>query len=94
MIYSISLILQDLLLRFAAAQAAFSGPRPPDIPVVWQPPQEGYLKANFDVSVSSDGSGVGLGVVVRDWHGSVLAWRHRRVPHINCPEIGEALVAR
>lgn len=72
----------------------FSGPRPPETPVIWQPPHEGFLKANFDVFVAADGSGVGLGVVIRDWRGSVLVWRHRRVPHIKAPEIGEALAAR
>lgn len=71
------LYVQDLLFRFAAAQSAFSGPRPPDLRVEWQPPPEGILKVNFDVSVRANGAGVGLGVVVRDWRGSVLTWRHR-----------------
>lgn len=35
-----------------------------------------------------------IGVVARDRHGKVLAWRRRKVLYIQNPGIGEALTAR
>lgn len=49
-------------------------------------------KVNVDASMSRYGDG--LGVVIRDSEGIVVAWRCRKIPYINCPTIGEALVAR
>lgn len=62
--------------------------------VTWQLPTGTIIKLNFDVSVHNDPPFMGIGVVARDRHGKVLAWRRRKISYIQVPEIGEALAVR
>ncbi|XP_050207721.1 uncharacterized protein LOC126657129 [Mercurialis annua] len=41
----------------------------------WSPPVKGWLKANIDAAVFSGNGGVGVGIVVRDWKGSLVQVR-------------------
>lgn len=58
----------------------------------WRPPDSGYVKINFDASFSSNRVGAGVGVVVWDCNGAVVAWR--RLAFINSPEVAECMAAR
>ncbi|XP_050217337.1 uncharacterized protein LOC126668167 [Mercurialis annua] len=46
--------------------------------VSWIPPDQGWIKDNVDAANFSNGLGTGVGIVVRDWRGSVLQARHVR----------------
>ncbi|XP_038972451.1 uncharacterized protein LOC120104769 [Phoenix dactylifera] len=48
--------------------------------VSWVPPPPGYLKANFDGSMSVDGVAGGVGFVIRDHLGRMIAAGGRRTP--------------
>ena len=41
--------------------------------VAWTPPPDGYVKINFDGAIFNDINKAGLGVVIRDSFGQVLA---------------------
>lgn len=52
------------------------------------------IKLNVDVSINKTPPFAGLGIVARDCNGKVIAWRRRRIPFIQNPELGEALAVR
>ena len=46
------------------------------LPVIqhqWRPPEHDYFKVNFDAAVFKSLNLVGIGVVIRDWRGDVVA---------------------
>ena len=57
----------------------------------WKPPKQGTLKINFDGAIFTDENYSGLGVVIRDGKGFVLASMAARIPHQLQPEEIEAL---
>ena len=74
---------QHLLLRYRAVLISFAHPRPPEVEESCIQPPLGHYKVNFDESVPQIYAGIGLGAVVRDWTGSVVAWRRTKIPHIS-----------
>ena len=68
MLLQASQALQDFLHAFPPAQPSVTSPR-----VRWIPPPASSLKINFDGALFEDINAAGLGVVVRDHQGLVLA---------------------
>ena len=62
-------------------------------PVRWKPPPEASLKVNFNDATFKDIRKVGLGVVIRNSFGQVLASLFEQVPLPHTLNIVEALVA-
>lgn len=54
----------------------------------------GYFKINFDGGVDRQGKECGLGMVVWDWHGRLIAARAVHEHHVTDPLLVEALAAR
>ncbi|XP_075654998.1 uncharacterized protein LOC142625188 [Castanea sativa] len=59
----------------------------------WVPPQDMFYKANYDAAIFDNSSSAGLGVVIRDCHGHVIAALSQKIPLPNSIEAVEALVA-
>lgn len=59
--------------------------------VQWKPLVVGYIKINFDASVTCNPPCIGLGAVARSHTGEVIAWSRRRVQYIQDPELAEAM---
>lgn len=78
---------------FREARIQFHTPRPPDSSVEWEPPGEPFLKLNFDASVAASSQRSGIGIVVRNGAGDIVAWKRKRVDFIVDPEIVEAQAA-
>ena len=62
-------------------------------PVRWKPPPEASLKVNFNDATFKDIRKVGLGAVIRNSFGQVLASLFEQVPLPHTLNIVEALVA-
>lgn len=63
------------LFHVAASLGLFyssSPPRPPPLPIVWLPPDPGWVKLNTDGAFRMSTLDSGMGGVVRDHHGEVL----------------------
>ena len=61
------------------------------VPIYWHPPQEGMYKANFDAALF-DGLGMaGLGIVVRDSMGNIIAALSQKIRSPHFVETAEAL---
>ncbi|XP_042980012.1 uncharacterized protein LOC122310200 [Carya illinoinensis] len=61
------------LIRSEAEQRAIKQPKQDLSPQTWTPPPLGVLKANWDAAVDKTNSRVGLGVVIRDSKGLLVA---------------------
>ena len=59
----------------------------------WRAPQAGFVKVNFDGAVFSDSNKSGVGVVIRDNNGDVLASFSEKIFQAYKVEETEALVA-
>ena len=46
----------------------------------WKPPDAGYIKTNFDGAIFEDLHAAGIGVVIRDEHGEVIAALAGKIP--------------
>ena len=57
------------------------------------PPQDTFYKENFDAAIFENSGFVGLGVVIRDCHGHVIAALSQKIRKPNLVEAAEALVA-
>jgi ribonuclease HI len=61
--------------------------------VTWQKPPEGVYKINWDTSVDRDRCKMGMGLVVRDHAGQLIAALCASKDHITDPTSAEALAA-
>ena len=68
-------------------------PRVRNIPVHWSPPQENVYKANFDVALFDNMGYAGLGVVIRDCNGHIIAALSKKIKFPYSVEMAEALAA-
>ena len=59
----------------------------------WEPPPTSLLKVNFDGAVFKETEEAGLGVVIRDSHGQVLASLAEKIKLPSCSDEVEALAA-
>ena len=67
-------------------------PKPP--PIRWKPPLTNYYKANFDGAIFKESNLGGIGVVIRDNAGLVIATLSQKVHDIHTAKMMEALAAR
>ena len=68
-------------------------PRIGSISARWIPPQDTFYKANFDAAIFQNSGFAGLGVVIRDCHGHVIAALSQKIWKPNSVEAAEALAA-
>jgi len=57
----------------------------------WKPPDMGSLKLNWDVAICSLTKKMGVGAVLRDEHGAVVAATISVIPYIRDPSVVEAI---
>ncbi|XP_055959787.1 uncharacterized protein LOC130014852 [Mercurialis annua] len=62
--------------------------------VRWSPPKIGWLKVNVDAAVFSRNEGIGVGIVVRDWRGSLVQARLVKFHGNYSPRVAEAMGIR
>ena len=56
----------------------------------WKPPNYGLYKINFDGALFDDQASAGLGVVIRDWEGQIIAALSQKVRYPNLVDLVEA----
>ena len=59
----------------------------------WKPPDFGFYKINFDGAVFGDQVSAGIGVVIRDWEGQIIAALSQKVRFPGFVDLVEALAA-
>ena len=91
-LHQLARLAKDRLQEFQSVQPPL---KPPDIQpqTRWNPPPHGFVKINCDEVVFSKENYVGLGVVIRNCDGLVLASQTRRLHQAFTPEVCEALAA-
>lgn len=60
----------------------------------WEKPPVGFVKLNWDASVDRKGKKMGIGLIVRDHAGGVVAMACETKDHIQDPAVAEAIAAR
>ena len=81
--------LQEFHEVHPAAPAQISTPHQPR--PKWEPPPTSLLKINFDGAIFRETEEAGLGVVIRDSHGQVLASLAEKIKLPSCSDEVEAL---
>ena len=76
--------VKERIAEFISTQPAHN-PSPPRMRVCWQPPPQGTIKINFDGATSANDQASGIGIVLRDENGSVLASLAQQLPHLYTP---------
>ncbi|KAL0392808.1 UNVERIFIED_CONTAM: hypothetical protein Sradi_2503600 [Sesamum radiatum] len=61
---------------------------------LWHPPENSFVKINYDVAFFLDTSDFGISVIARDHKGNCLAWLSQRLHRTISPELTEAWAAR
>jgi hypothetical protein len=64
-----------------------------DPPMYWQPPPTSLYKVNWDVAVDNNNGRIGVGIVVQDFEGVVVAARSATKIFMVAPVVVEALAA-
>lgn len=59
----------------------------------WVVPREGVFKLNFDGSVTKAQASAGVGIIIRDCHGAVIASMVERIPYMEDADCVEAMGA-
>ena len=85
-------VVKERLAEFLVVQPAPHS-RPPVSQCQWRPPPSGMVKANFDEAIFTKEHRSGIGVVLRDDQGSVLASLSRQVSQVYNPLEIKALAA-
>ncbi|XP_031120427.1 uncharacterized protein LOC116023565 [Ipomoea triloba] len=91
-IENISLQIQSLQLNWMESFLNPNVNEPVNIPIVWFPPPQGFLKCNVDAAIFDDGAG--YGAVLRDHQGRFVAARCDRLTSIRDPFLAEALAVK
>ncbi len=60
----------------------------------WKPPEMGWVKINYDGAVFNDTGEAGIGVIIRNSQGAVMASLSQKIPFSHSVEAVEATVAR
>jgi len=63
-------------------------------PKLWSPPPGGWVMVNVDTAIFQKANRMGLGFVVRDHRGEVLAACRQGIDMITNPELAEAIAVR
>lgn len=61
--------------------------------VIWHPPNPPRYKLNIDAALDKDGGVAGLGCIIRNYQGAVMAAVTSKKPCLGDVEIAEALTA-
>jgi hypothetical protein len=88
---------QQLLSEFQAAQespSSTSRQSDPPTKVSWKPPQPRRYKVNYDGAFFEDSNEAGIGVIIRNHTGEVMASLCQRIPFPHSVEAMEAYAAR
>jgi len=80
-------------LEFQSMKEGMKAARPKEN-LKWVPPPQGWFKANVDVAIFKETNKAGIGVVVRDSQGWVLATLLEKVEGVQDAEVIEALAIR
>ncbi|KAL0006726.1 hypothetical protein SO802_008228 [Lithocarpus litseifolius] len=77
-------------------QSKFQMPKvqQPKRSIKWQPPGYGMYKTNYDGAVFAESEEAGIGVIIRDVKGLVIAALAEKIPYLGSVEVLEALAAR
>ena len=70
---------QDRILERASCNAAFQQPQPHQV-TTWQAPVQHAYKVNFDGAIFAEEGLAGLGVVIRNDHGLIMASLTQQIP--------------
>lgn len=62
-------------------------------PMLWQKPSIGFFKVNWDTSVNTTHGCIGMGIIVRDYMGVVLAARNTTLSYLVDPVLAKAKAA-
>ena len=84
---------KEMVMEFLDVQKQVHSPVSRSLWAGWSPPPEGVYKANFDATLFEHCNCVGLGVVVRDCNGDVIAALSQRITLPHSVEHAEALAA-
>lgn len=87
--HRLAALARDWLAEFLSVQLALNISLP-QFQVQWQPPPQGTTKINFDGATSAKDQISGIGVVLRDANGSVLASLSQQLPQLYNPLVIEA----
>ncbi|XP_030959057.1 uncharacterized protein LOC115981006 [Quercus lobata] len=85
---------KELLQEFKDLQDFPSWYAIPRVEVRWKPPGTGLFKINFDGAVFEDRALVGLGIVIEDESGLIIAALSQKIPLPSSVEMVEALAVR
>ena len=66
----------------------------PRVEARWKPPGAGLFKINFDGAVFEDRLLAGLGIVIRDEFGLIIAILSQKIPLLSSVDMVEDLAAR
>jgi ribonuclease HI len=83
-----------LWLEFLAENTPAETRKTPSPAIPWSPPPLGLYKANFDGAVFQDSHEAGLGVIIRDSNGLIIASLAQKIPFPGSVVMVEALAAR
>ncbi|KAL0009466.1 hypothetical protein SO802_010968 [Lithocarpus litseifolius] len=90
----INTLAREALLEFQQAFPATSNPPTARSITKWLPPPTDWLKANFDGAIFQDRNEAGIGIIIRNDHGLVMAALTQVIPLPTSVEIVEVLAAR
>jgi hypothetical protein len=88
---------QKLLSEFQEVQESSTQPTRQAVPfqrVTWSPTQPGRYKVNYDVAFFGDSNEAGIGVIIRNHNGEVMASLCHRVHYPHLIKAMEAYAAR
>ena len=83
---------QDRILERASYSVEFQQPRPHQV-AAWQAPVQHAYKVNFDGAIFAEEGLAGLGVVIRNGHGLIMASLTQQIPLLGSVIELEVLVA-
>ena len=84
----------DSLQEFQEASLSRCGPSLPPCSVNWSPPPVSWVKVNFDGALFKESDSAGLGVIIRNDLGQVMAASAQTIPLPTSVETVEVLAAR
>ena len=86
------------VLAYVAEWKGFHGSKEklqkPEIKQRWVPPDEGWIKANFDGAIYKEGAKCGLGAVLRDHSGAFRAATCHFIDGVSDLEVAEIYACR
>ena len=84
----------ELLEEYKKAQATLEIPRATPGSSYWKPPSQDVYKLNFDATVFSDLNCSGVGAIIRNYDGEVMAGMAARGEYVHNSDDAKALACR